>query len=422
MTNDLPVAVLCGDLNMLRCFAGHSMATVVVRHDRHDLTRHSRYCRDWRLIPSPLDDPDATLHGLLELGRSFQKKPILFYGDDAMLLLISRHREQLNQVFRFLVPPMDLLDTLVDKTRFAALAAELELPVPKSIRSRDLADGAALESFPLPCVIKPANHLGWFKSSVIQEQGGLPRKVLYADNRADLRRLCDKMRQFTDDFLLQQYIPGGPECIYSFHAYLDRNGHVLASYAGRKIRTYPRESGLSTYLELIHDPRLAQTGLEILRKLQFVGVVKLDFKKDPGSDQFFLLEANPRFTLWNFLAAAAGVNLPLVAYNDLAGFLQPVQSSYRDGLRWLSLGDDFRTLVLDYMPAGQLSFFRWLTSLAKPKVHDVFAWTDPGPALVDSARSVRHRLGLLVRQGRLIPKPPPSRSSPAPVPPRSFAK
>ena len=52
----------------------------------------------------------------------------------------------------------------------------------------------------------------------------------------------------------------------------------------------------------------------MLERLAFVGVVKLDYKRDPRTGRFYLLEVNPRFNLWNHLGAAAGVNLPLLAY------------------------------------------------------------------------------------------------------------
>src|SRR6185369_15521749 len=98
-----------------------------------------------------------------------------------------------------------------------------------------------------------------------------------------------------------------------------RDQKMLGHYVGRKIRTYPSRAGVSTYLELCDEPSLERAGFAVLERLGLTGVVKLDWKRDPRTGRFHLLEVNPRFNLWNHLGAAAGVNLPFLAYQDLLG-------------------------------------------------------------------------------------------------------
>ena len=114
--------------------------------------------------------------------------------------------------------------------------------------------------------------------------------------------------------------------------------------------------------------------------------MKLDFKRDPRTGRFYLLEVNPRFSLWNHLGAASGVNLPLLAYRDLAGLPVAPAPPAKVGVRWLSLADDTRTFVRSFAPAGALSVLGWLASLRGPKVFDVFAWDDVSPFLMNLAR------------------------------------
>src|SRR5262249_52595857 len=145
------------------------------------------------------------------------------------------------------------------------------------------------------------------------------RKALSAENERELQRALEQICLFSPDFIVQQRIPGGEEHVYSFHAYFDAERRLLGQYVGKKIRTFPRTDGTSTYIELVEEPELSRLGREILEKRDFVGVVKLAFKRDPRSGRFSLLEVTPRYTLWNRLGAAAGVNLPLLAYRDLMG-------------------------------------------------------------------------------------------------------
>ena len=203
------------------------------------------------------------------------------YGDDATLLAISRHRGKLDKHYSFLMPGAEMVEDVVDKFRFDALAERLGLPVPRTILSSEIRTvNDITERISLPCVLKPSLHIGWRQSRAIQEVTKMPQKVLHAESLEELTLLHGKMRQFTPDFVVQEYVPGGPDCIYSFHAYYNRQSEPLAYFVGRKIRTYPEDSGTSTYLELVREPEVVQLGTEILNALKFVGPVKIDFKKD----------------------------------------------------------------------------------------------------------------------------------------------
>ena len=56
---------------------------------------------------------------------------------------------------------------------------------------------------------------------------------------------------------------------------------------------------------------------DVVARLGFRGVIKLDFKEDERDGCLYLLEANPRFNLWHHPGAIAGVNLPALVYSDL---------------------------------------------------------------------------------------------------------
>jgi predicted ATP-grasp superfamily ATP-dependent carboligase len=92
-----------------------------------------------------------------------------------------------------------------------------------------------------------------------------------------------------------------------------------------------------------------------------------------------LLEINARFTLWNHLGAANGVNLPLCAYRDLTGQPLTPPRDFRTDVRWLSFGNDLRAYLRDYRRGGELRLRDWVGSLRGPMVYDIFAWDDPLP-------------------------------------------
>lgn len=414
-------AVLCGDTNMLRCFDGTGIPTVLVAFGRGNVALYTRKTRDKFVVASPSADPKGCLNGLMRLGRTFIEKPVLYYGDDAMLLLVSRHRGELAQHYRFLMPEPQCIEALASKLQFARLARELDLPVPRTLLAEEIQHPRQIEErLSLPCILKPNSHVGWFSSDVIMAEGGRPQKVLRASTRAEFTRLYDRMTDYTRDFLVQEYVPGDDTCIYSFHAYFNARSEPVAHCVGRKIRTYPKHSGVSTYLRLVDEPRVVQLGLEVLRKLRFTGVVKLDFKHDPVRDRFYLLEANPRFCLWNYLGAACGINLPTIAYHDLLGEPVPAHGGYRTDVKWLSFGDDLRTFTRECRRDGDLTLMQYLSSLRGRKVYDVFAWEDPGPWFVGMTRSAgrltRKLAGRAVQALRRVPAVPETAMAERPMP------
>ncbi len=383
-------AVVSGDLNLLRCFAGTEVRPLCISPDPQDLTFYSRHCAERRLIADASLDPESAARDLARLGKLLAGRPALFYGDDATLAVVSRHRAELSEGFRFLMPDAERVEELLDRARFAALARRLELPVPPTaISSEATSASLVLERLGLPLVLKPARRLGW-RSHRAVEAGD----AVLATSRRELEHALDRLRDTTPDFVVQEEVPGGQDLRYSFHAWFDARGRALGQFVGRKVRTYPRQRGVSTVLELVHDAEAQRVGLDVAQRLGIVGPVKIDLKRHAGTGRLVLLEVHPRFNLWHRLGAASGVNLPLIAWRDLSGTPPEPTASYRTGVRWVSFGDDARTFVRDYAPAGDLSWRQWLGSLTGPKLFDVFDWDDPSPLAVHLIRTARARAGL----------------------------
>ena len=156
---------------------------------------------------------------------------------------------------------------------------------------------------------------------------------------------------------------------------------MLGWFVGKKLRTYPKEAGVSTYLELCHEEEVARLGFEIVLRLGISGPLKIDIKKDEQTGKLYVLELNPRFSLWCYLGAASGVNLPEIAYAHLVGERLPDPQSYRTDVRWVSFGNDLRSFMRSYRPAGELTLFTWRSSFSGEKIYDVFSWRDPLPWL-----------------------------------------
>ena len=363
------LACVLGDADLLRAL-GLAGIPCAVAAQPGDPARYSRFARvvlDWA---DAWDRPEALLESLERFGAAQSTRPVLFYEEDRELLVVSRHRERLRRYYRFVVPNADLVEDLVDKGRFQALAQRLDLPVPPA-RVLDPCGDAVPLDLEFPVVLKPLVRRGDQWTPIA---GGA--KALRVDTPATLAALWPRLAAAGIPVLLQQLIAGPETSIESYHVYVDEHGETIGEFTGRKIRTWPLSHGDSTALVTTDAPDVTALGRDLVRRLDLRGVAKFDFKRAPGG-RLYLLEINPRFTLWHHLGARAGVNIPALVYADLVG--QPRAGTHqtrqaRAGARWCKPWDDVRAAR-----AAGISFLPWLSWALRCEAMRVVACDDPMP-------------------------------------------
>lgn len=368
---------------------------VVTDDDRSSTTR-SRYCQAVVQVPSFVDDPDAAIAALSSWARAQPSRPVIFCQGDHDLLAVSRHREELARHAHVPMPPAELVESLVDKLRFAELAARLDLPVPKTTILRR--DGTGVEGWShFPCVLKPAMRTHWFDSELLATFAGSSPKALRVESREELDRILPAIAKCATDFVVQAAIEGGEENILSYHAYVRPNGAIVAEFTGKKLRTTPRRYGISTYVEIRRDGPVIAAGRLVLEKLGFHGVLKMDFKQDPNDGRLHLLEINPRFSLWHHPATLAGFCVPELVYRDC---VEPgsarCDARGEIGVRWISSRQDFRA-AREYRAAGELGIARWLAQVARAHVDEDLSFRDPVPTFIELANVARRKLSFARR-------------------------
>jgi predicted ATP-grasp superfamily ATP-dependent carboligase len=173
--------------------------------------------------------------------------------------------------------------------------------------------------------------------------------------------------------MVQELIPGGDDELYSLGSYLRADGEALGLFSGRKLKQVPPLIGTCRVGEAVWVQDVVDAGLRLLRGLRFHGISQVEFKRDPRDGRYKLMEVNPRLWQWHGLAAACGVDLPLIAYRDLTG--EPVEPVSMNGAR--------RTWSISVMPGERPELPRF------PYVDAVYARDDLRPGLVHTARVVR---------------------------------
>jgi predicted ATP-grasp superfamily ATP-dependent carboligase len=392
------LAVVFGDLSLVRALGRQGIPVALATSNPHSVVARSRYCHTVIATPDTAVAPLAAIEAVSEWAKRQLRPPVVFCQGDNDLLALSRHRAVLAPHARFALPAAALVEDLVDKLRFAALAARCALPVPRTMALRH-DDPATFEAqlrdwSCFPCVLKPAHRARWI-GTAIETHDGPARKALHVASRHHLDRLVPHLRKRSradgdddaPDFIVQEAIAGGEDEIFSYHAYLRAPGDVVADCAGRKVRTAPRRYGFSTCVEIVDKPDVVRLGREVSAAIGLFGVVKMDFKRD-AAGRLYLLEVNPRFNLWHHPLAVAGMCLPALVYADCC---VPGSARWsgrvRSGVRWISTRDDRRA----FGEQRDASWLHWVRDVISADVNEDLCWFDPLPSAVSTAEVIHHK-------------------------------
>ena len=248
----------------------------------------------------------------------------------------------------------------------------------------------AIRRLRFPCVIKPESADLWRtdKARVCNIFG---EKALPIWNSSELGWWYDRLIRVDPRMVVQEMVPGPDANHLEFPTIVDPDGEIRTEFVARKLRLAPAHFGMGCYVESIRSDEVVKTGCRILRTLDYRGLAMVQFKRDERDGKLYLLEINPRFTVWTSLPVACGVDLPYYYYQASLGESYSVPTSHAIGKMWWDPVSDvfaMRTYISD----GTWTWWRWITTVLRRSTNAYFTWDDPMPGLA-AAGSMCRRLG-----------------------------
>jgi D-aspartate ligase len=347
-------------LAAIRSLGRHGLRVLAVDHRPFALGFRSRYAEQ-HLAPDPLDDEDGFVAALQALADETDDLLPVFPTHDEHLDAIARHADVLGARYRFPFPSREVLERIQSKRHQLETAESIGLPVPRTFHPRSTEEAlAAGTELGYPVLVKPSANVGFRRT--------LGRQLFRCETPAELERAYELGAPHEP--MVQEFVPGGDEELYTLGSYVDRDGEALGVFTGRKLRQTRGYMGSARAGEAVWVDEVAEQGLALLRALDFHGISQVETKHDPRDGRFKLMEVNPRLWQWHGLAGACGVDLPWIAYRDLTGDPLPPVRMHGEGKRW----------AITLMAGASHSVLR------PPYVDAVFARDDPKPALVQLGR------------------------------------
>jgi predicted ATP-grasp superfamily ATP-dependent carboligase len=345
----------------------------------------SRYAR--RRLRWPSSDEDACTAFLLRTAEQHGLDGwVVFPTTEENAALVARQHASLSGRLRPSGSPWPKHRVAADKRAALELARSLGMAVPRTFVPRDAAHLDACE-ISFPAILKPAQR--------VDSNPFTDDKAWRTDSWPELRARYGEAARLVapGEIMIQELIPGGGDHQFSFAA-VCVNGDVVGSVAARRTRQYPTDFGrASTFVETIDDDEIGRIARPLLSALALDGMVEVEFKRDPRTGEYKLLDVNPRAWGWHSVGESCGVDFAYLAYLVASGRDVRVREG-RPGARWVRLSTDLPTSIRELVH-GRLALGPYLRTLRPPLEGPLAAFDDPLPALLELpliARLVAKRL------------------------------
>lgn len=307
-------------LSVVRSLGRAGLEVHVAWHEPRAAVMRSRYVVKAHAVP-PYDARDESWKRALTQLMAAERFDLVVPTNDNSVVPLQLCRSDLEPYGRIYLLNDRSYEVLFDKFRTTELARSVGVRVPRErVIGKQEEIGSVAAEFGLPVVAKPQASFN------VNEPSG--RNVV---------------RKFSawEDFSAQMadMIAAGPVAIQEyFEGYgvgvelLMKAGEPLMAFQHRRLHESPRGGGSAYRKSEPVSPDLLDASLRLLRPLSYTGVAMVEFRVDPRSGDWTLIEVNARFWGSLPLALAAGADFPLALYGLLVNDEKPIPKGHRVGL------------------------------------------------------------------------------------------
>jgi predicted ATP-grasp superfamily ATP-dependent carboligase len=392
MTADAPAIVLGAGINGLGVARSLARARVPVWLADTDARRAEMHTRVAKPLQVPALLGETLIEALQRLGATqfSGMRPVLLLTQEETVKTVSQYRDRLAPHFRFSLPAPEVVDALLHKHGFQRLAEQLGEPIPPLVHVRSPEDLPLLEKLRYPVVVKPGERHAAY--------GRQFKKAYRVESAQDAAELVSRILAVMPDVVVQEWIEGRDSDIYFCLQYLDRQGRAVASFTGRKIRSWPPQVGGTASCTAAPESHAELSALtaNFFRDAGVIGMAGMEYKRDSRTREFRMVEPTiGRTDYQEEVATLNGVNLPHAAWCCELGRPFPDAAAIRRPIAWRVRSEDVQSAALQ----GQSP---WDGYPRGGRTADaLFRWSDPSPCLVQNFRRIRNALH--TRTARIMP-------------------
>jgi protein-tyrosine-phosphatase/predicted ATP-grasp superfamily ATP-dependent carboligase len=384
-------------LSVIRSLGRAGIEVHVAWHQPDSVALRSRYVACAHDIPSFRVEDDLWKARMIEL-MTREKLDLVIPCHDSSIAPFQQHRADLEPHGRLYLISDEAYGVLSDKFKTNELARSLGVHVPREIVVNNLSElEQAMTGFDYPVVLKPR---GSFNPGDLASRHEV-RKVY------DQNELNKAFHSLADarPLALQENVLGRGAGV----ELLMKSGEVLLAFQHVRLHEPPRGGGSSYRMSTALTPELLDASVQLLKALDYTGVAMVEFKVEPKTGRWALMEVNARFWGSLPLAIAAGADFPLALFQMLIEGRTAFPGHYRVGLccrnweadaGWLiaNLRADRKDPTLTTRPIGAVMAETVKNVILLRERSDTLTLDDPKPALHELAKLTRGKLSAARRK------------------------
>ena len=253
----------------------------------------SKYCEPM-ISPDFKREETEFIKFLMRLGekRYTRSRCVLIPTSDAALILLSKNKTLLEKFFYPLVCDWSTASKFVDKRETNRIANSVSVPVPKTFYPKDRNEAAQVaDEIDYPCILKPSSsHLFNAKFN---------KKLVRAFNADEMMRAYLLFKSSGFDMMIQEEIPGEDRNMIMLNTVLNEFSQPLAFFMHRRLIQNPPKYGVVALGESVWKPEIIEPAMNFLRAIKYTGIAQVEFKQDPRTKEYKLIEVNGRFLSLN---------------------------------------------------------------------------------------------------------------------------
>jgi predicted ATP-grasp superfamily ATP-dependent carboligase len=192
---------------------------------------------------------------------------------------------------RLFRPPYAAFRILSNKQRLMEFLRDTPARIPRTFR--------AGEQVSYPAVVKPQTEGGTKGVHIVRDEAQLQAAV------AALRR------SYGNDYVVQEYIPGGTGSIHMVLMLYEPAGRLLRAVPMRSSLTFMTWGGGGNAGNIVDEPEPVRQAAEVIEWAGgWRGPICAEFKRHEETGEFYLLEVNCRLNGYSYLTTMNGLNFP----------------------------------------------------------------------------------------------------------------
>ncbi|OEU85140.1 hypothetical protein DB35_01160 [Streptomyces abyssalis] len=270
------------------------------------------------LPPEPVSDADLG-RALCRVSEAIGRPAVLIALDDRGAIAVAALSERLRG--RFLLPDAapGLPARVADKAELAGLCRATGIGHPVTVTPGSAAEAAREASLLGPPVVAK-----WSRPWLLPK--GL-RSTTLLRTAADAGELYERGTGTGNRLLLQKRLAGGRGTDWFFHGYAAGDGGFLVGGSGRKDRSWPPRTGLTAVGTWAANREVEKAAARLAAHVGYRGILDLDFRLDPATGTYHLLDFNPRpGAQFRLFTDDAGLDVVRAQHLHLTGRPVPAQS------------------------------------------------------------------------------------------------